>query len=419
MVNRSFTRGYGLLILVFMLFSVVPVWTDEPFSSGPFTVDQLVEEALRQHPDLVALEIDVAAAKAGRLQAGKWMNPELSGDLGQKTVGETDDRGWVYGVELLQTFEYPGKAAIRKAIADKHIELAEAGRVLFRHALEADIRAAAGACLEMDALNRIVNETIAGIETALVEFLRRKPAGIPQTIDKMLIEASLLEIRTEAMDIAKEVDDRRSELNVLLGRPSDSTLEIIPSVSTLATSDYTAISFSEHPAMTMRSIEREQAALEIQASRIRHRPDIEAGPFYHDESVGEDEYTVGLMFTVPLPWWNRSQGDVLQAHAREEQVMAAAQRAERELTAERDRRQRELRHQQARMDQYSPERIVTLRDAAALASQQFLTGVITSSQYIDLQQAFLSALQHHHESRAEWLRASAALNALTPSAERQ
>jgi len=402
-----------------MSFPVVPVKSEEPSSSGPLTVDQLVEQARLHHPDLVALEFDVAAAKAGRLQAGQWLNPELSGDLGQKTVGETDDRGWVYGVELLQTFEYPGKAAIRKAIADKQVEMAEAGLVLFRHALEADIRGAAGAYMEMATLNRTVHAEIAGIETALMEFLRRKPAGIPQTVDKMLIESSLLELRTEALDIAKEVDDARSELNLLLGRPSDTPLEIIAEDSVMASSDRATNSFSRHPSVLMRAIEREQAALEIQASRIRARPDIEAGPFYHDESVGEDEYTVGLMFTVPLPWWNRSKGDVLQSQARELQAEAAQQRAERELRAEWDRRQRELRHHQALLEQYSPERVVTLRDAATEANQQFLTGAITASQYIDIQQAFLSALHQHHETRAEWLRVSAAFNALIHKGEHQ
>jgi cobalt-zinc-cadmium efflux system outer membrane protein len=417
MGDRLFMFRYYMVVLMFMMLPDVPVQSDEPPSSGPFTIDQLVDLAFQRHPELASLEIDVMAAKAGRIQAGKWLNPELSGELGQKTVGESDDRGWVYGVELLQTFEYPGKAEMRKAIADKFVEISEAKRVLFLHVLEADIRGAAGAYVEMEHLNRIVQSELADMETALAEFLRRKPPGIPQTLDKVLIEAALVELRAQALDVANEVEETRAEVNLLLGRQSDSPLEIV-SMEMMITGTVQAVSSNaQHPAMTVYAIEREQAALERQASRISTRPDLEIGPYYSDESVGEDEYTIGLMFAVPLPWWDRSQGDIRQAQAREEQAMVAQLRAERELMAERDRRMRDLRHQQARLEQFSPERMASLHDAARLAYQPFLTGAITSSQYIDLQQTYLSALHQHYETRADLRRSAALLHALIPTGE--
>ena len=72
------------------------------------TVDAVVEEVVRQNPELDFYRAEIAAAKAGRRTAAQWSNPELSADLGNKRVwergGPTLGDGAAWSVSGAQTF---------------------------------------------------------------------------------------------------------------------------------------------------------------------------------------------------------------------------------------------------------------------------------------------------------------------------
>src|SRR6185295_13771511 len=81
---------------------------------------------------------------AGRKTAGLLANPEISGSVGQKRVrdasGAAAGEGVAWSVSVLQPFEWPGRLGLRKAIANRDIELAELGYGRFKVALVARVR---------------------------------------------------------------------------------------------------------------------------------------------------------------------------------------------------------------------------------------------------------------------------------------
>ena len=101
------------------------------------TLEALVAEALEKNPELKFYEAEITAAKAGRKTAGLLGNPELSGGIGQKRVssGALADEGTAWSVSVVQPFEWPGRLGLRKAIANRDIELAELGYARFKIAL--------------------------------------------------------------------------------------------------------------------------------------------------------------------------------------------------------------------------------------------------------------------------------------------
>jgi cobalt-zinc-cadmium efflux system outer membrane protein len=92
------------------------------------TLDALVREALAHNPEAGVYEAQIAAAKGERYTAGEWQNPELGTELGAKVVrdyhGNTLGDGVMWTLSATQTFEYPGRVALRKAIANRQIALA-------------------------------------------------------------------------------------------------------------------------------------------------------------------------------------------------------------------------------------------------------------------------------------------------------
>src|SRR3989338_4696080 len=111
-----------LLVVVLM---ASPVYAD----AGPATLDALVQEVLENNPELQWYQAAIASAQGARQTAGLWANPEASGSIGHKRAwnaeGERTGTGRAGEGAITQTFAWPGRIGLRKAIADRDIELAE------------------------------------------------------------------------------------------------------------------------------------------------------------------------------------------------------------------------------------------------------------------------------------------------------
>src|SRR5437867_7516903 len=115
-----------------------------PASANAPTValDALVADVLEHNPELNFYRAEIAAAKGERRSAATRANPELATTVGQKQVrgGGLSDEGVAWSVSVQQTFEWPGRIPLRKAIANHHMQLAELGFAQFKASLAARAR---------------------------------------------------------------------------------------------------------------------------------------------------------------------------------------------------------------------------------------------------------------------------------------
>jgi hypothetical protein len=124
--------------------SLLCLLTAATATASPVSVTSLVQKALATPPELRFYEAQVDAARGGKTSAGEIANPELLTGVGNwrvrdlATGGVSDGPTW--SVQLTQTFEWPGRLALRKAIAQKDIELAQLGVEQFRTALAARVQ---------------------------------------------------------------------------------------------------------------------------------------------------------------------------------------------------------------------------------------------------------------------------------------
>ena len=93
------------------------------------SLSALVGEIAANNPELKFYDAEITAAKAGRRAAASLPDPELSLDLGHKRVRDTTGAlagtGTAWSVAVMQTFEWPGRLDLRKAIANQQVTLAE------------------------------------------------------------------------------------------------------------------------------------------------------------------------------------------------------------------------------------------------------------------------------------------------------
>ena len=409
------------LLLSCLSLAVIVRGEDTPPATPTVPLTALVDEIAANNPELKFYEAEIAAAKSVAHTSSLLADPELSLDLGRKRVrdasGGLAGEGTAWSVSVTQTFEWPGRLGLRKAIANRQVELAELGLARFRAALNARAQTLAfglhAAGTKADAIREVADRFAALKET----FLARDPAGITPLLETRVIEAGELSLQRRATEAELALHAALLELNQLRGAPSGAPLRVSAA----------ALVFGDAPAsdalltaaresnfdFRMKRVELEQQGYAVRLAQNERRPAISVSPFYSHEKAGDRESVIGVGLSVPLPVSGRARGAVDTAEARRRQAETAALVAQRELEREVLTAAHALATKLAEIRRWAPDTARKFRDSAELADRHYRLGAVPVATYVELQHSYLEAVESLLDTQRETLEAGLRLQQLT------
>jgi cobalt-zinc-cadmium efflux system outer membrane protein len=309
---------------------------------GPVTVAALVDEVLTRNPELSFYQAELKAARGELRSAGQFPNPELAPQVAQKRSldpeGNLQGEGVAWTVAVSQTFEWPGRLALRKSIANRQVSLAEAGVEQFRAALAARARTLA---TDLAVASKLAESTrtIADRFLALQEIVvQRDPAGVTPLLETRILEANSITYRRRAAESRQAAQRALLELNQLRGQPPEQGVQVLPADFRFAEAPpldrLLALAFTNSFVLRQRRVELEQQGFRVELARNERYPSITVTPYYtRENSYGQDRFA-GVSLSVPLPLWNRNQGAIEGASARASQAQTSLQLAQRAVERE-------------------------------------------------------------------------------------
>jgi len=378
------------------------------------TLSSLVEQALRNNPELKFYEAEIAAAKGNRKTAGTWQNPEFKADAGQmRMVG---DQGPTYTISVMQPFEWPGRLALRRAIANRDIELAQLGLERFRLALVSRVRTAGYALFAAEQKSDTVRDVAERLRLLRDVLVQRDAAGVTSLLDTRVIEAMDISMQRKASEAAVQKQSALFELNQLRGLSAAEPVAVSePKLAFAAIEDpdgWQARALTNNFELRMRLAEATQSGLRVSLARNERFPTWSFGPVYSDERMGENRRMVGASVSLPLPFWNRNAGNIGAAEAKQSQAQAALSIAQREI----ERKVADaLARYKTKLDEINRWRVDSIehfRQAADLADQHYRQGAILVSNYVEMQKEYLEAEEAMINARKEAFEAWEALQVL-------
>ncbi len=380
-------------------------------SPNTLTVDAIVEAIVRHNPELEFYHAEIAAAKAGRRTAAQWQNPELSADLGSKRVWERGGPvlgdGAAWSVSVAQAFEYPGRIALRKAIANRQVELAELGLAQFQASLAARARAKAQLALAAQQKADAVHEVGQRFRSLLEVLVQRDPAGVTPLLDQRIIEATSITLQRRAAQAERELQGALLELNQLRGSPARAPLRLTGSLEVPTSAPslpvLLEVAVTNNFELRMRQTELAQQGFQVELARNERYPKVTLAPFYAAETANDEQRIVGVGVSVPLPLWNRNQGNIEAARAREQQAEASLRATQRDVERRVTDHALALETQLAEMTQWRPDAQAQFREAAELADRHFRLGAVPVTIYVEMQLKYLDALEALLATRHEAL----------------
>lgn len=419
-MNFSILRHFHPPVALLLLAGALPAQTP-PSEPPATTLPALVEEIAAHNPELQFYAAEIGIAQARARGAVAYHNPELSLDLGRKRVrditGLLAGEGAAWSVSVTQSFEWPGRLALRKAIANREIELAELGLARFRHALDARTRVLAYTLGAADARASALREVADRFAALKETFLARDPAGLTPLLETRVVEAGELTLQRRATQSELEVQSALIELNQLRGAPVDAPLRVaLPTLAFIDAPPFAALlgaARENNFDFRMKRIEVERQGFGVRLAKHERYPAISVSPFYSQEKAGDRETVVGIGLNVPLPLGEKNRSAIDVAHARQRQAEVAMAVAQRELDREVLTAAQTFAGKVAEYRRWAPDAVAKFRAAAELADRHYRLGAVPIATYVELQQSYLDAIEALLATQREALEAGLKLQQIT------
>ena len=380
----------------------------------------LVRQVLANNPELKFFAAEIAAAKGTLKTAGTIRNPELNTTAGYKNArdnfGGPNGEGAAWSVSVNQTFEYPGRIALRKAIAKGDVNLAEIHLQQFRLTLAARVRTLAysiSIAEERSLAAREVADRFQGLSDVLAQ---RPAAGVTPLLETRIIDANTLNFRRQEREAALAAKTAAAELNQLCGRPADATLQVSTSeLNLLQMSLRTLVDAAHANAFDIRIRQRElaQQGFKVALARNERFPAIAVGPYYSQENATDREQRAGIGISLPLPLWDRNVGNIETSKAREQLAQASLLATQREVERRVTQNAATFDAKREQIAKWQVDTVAKFREAAELADRNYRLGAIALPVYVETQKQYLEIAGALQEMKKDALQAAQELEILT------
>jgi outer membrane protein, heavy metal efflux system len=406
----------GLLIT-----GVAPVCAENSsFARIQTTPAALVRQALANNPELKFYAAEIGAAEGALKTAGTIRNPELNTQAGYKNArnnfGGPSGEGAAWSVSVNQTFEYPGRIALRKAIARGDIDLAGLHFQQFRLTLAARVRTLAysiSIAQERSIAAREVADRFQALSNVLAQ---RPPAGTTPLLETRIIDANTLNFRRQELEAALAARTAVVELNQLCGRATDATLKVSAGyVNLFKMSLRTLIDAARANAFDIRIRQRElaQQGFKVALARNERFSAIAVGPYYSQENAADKEQQAGIGISLPLPLWDRNIGNIETSKAREEQAQASLLSTQRDVERRVTQSATTFEAKREQISNWQVDTVAKFREAAELADRDYRLGSVALPVYVETQKQYLEIVGALQEMKKDALQAAQELEILT------
>lgn len=407
------------IYLLALLLAIVP--TGAAAQSTGMSLDRLAQDVVANNPERQFYQRQIETAGVERTAAGRWADPEAVVEFGQRQAsdrmtGATLGEGTTYAVSVVQPIEFGGRIALRRAIAERQVELARMGLQQFDATLAARARTLGYALFAADekaAVARTVAQRMRELARVIVS---RDPAGPAPRLEAASLQGGAISAERTAATADAEANSALYELNQLRGAPFTARIRIIrPDMSLPELASGQALveraSANNFELKALRT-QFEQQGLRVDLARKARIPTVSVGPYFDRARSDIRETNYGARLSTTIPLWNRQAGEVAVEQGRQAQANATLIEAERRIARDvfDQAAQYEAKRQAlAKWDGASPQ---SFAGAADDADRNYRLGAIPLTTYMQMQQSYVDATNAVLDTRREALEALLQLRAL-------
>jgi outer membrane protein, heavy metal efflux system len=365
-----------------------------------WTPESLAQHGLRENVELKRYQAEVQAARGSRMERSQWKNPEITLRGAEKrtkdSAGTLEAEGYLAEFSLSQSFEFPGKASLRRAIANSDVRIAELGLQQFELTLQTEIKLKSIEYSLSQARASILKGVIE-VNRDLYSMLKERPTTGPTGyLERQIIELATTSLTMEALDAHHQEEEARIKLLALAGMPHGSRIQVIsmdlPPPLKREFHESASQSLVQNLEIKIRKEELAKAQTETSSAQIQPLPDFSIGPFFSRETASGREENIGGAITFSLPLWNFGAGGLQSARASKALALHQLKLTERTITDEIEHRLHAYSHNWSVFKELNPKSAAEIRELLEFADRQYRSGAIGLPLLMETQEQAIRAL---------------------------
>lgn len=301
-----------------MLAATAFLWVGQANArAAALTLPEALRLSQQNNPTLAAAGWELDISEAERRQAGLLPNPQLSWE-----VEDTRSDTRTTTVQLTQPIELGGKRGARVELAERGMDVAALTVEQSRNALRADVIQAFYGALQAGMRVELANESREVAQRALGIAQGRVKAGKVSPIELTRARVQLAELQLESSRATRDQGIAKARLRLVLGEEQvadtlrlqgDATrIPELPPVARLLS----ALASSAELRSAKLAIEQQEASFALERTQRIPDLDVSLGSQY---SAADRERVNLVGLSMPLPLFNRNQGNILAAARRADQ----------------------------------------------------------------------------------------------------
>lgn len=386
-----------------------------PSPRGPVTREQAVRHAVTHSPSLRAERAELRALQAEIVQAGLPPNPEIALEI-ENFGGSGVTRGFD-GAEitsgLSQKIETAGKRPKRARVASLKAEAALAEITATKREVAIAADRAFTTLLETRSIREFGELNLARAEENLSTLNTLLEVGKGNSIDVNRAKIAVSEAREQLSEARSAEEKAASHLSLTWGGGSSDVNahgELIPPSSKSPTSGEAVI--ARHPSMHAASLRIALAEATYELENALGISDVEFGVGVREMRDGDETAAVAEL-SIPLPLFNRNQGNIQAAAERVKRAREESRTTESDLRARLEQLDAELRAARARVAEFDTRTLDAARQALADTNEAYTAGKASLLEVLDTRETLFNIERGRTRALADLLRAQRTLESLS------
>jgi cobalt-zinc-cadmium efflux system outer membrane protein len=392
---------------------------------GGLTLDEAIDRVLRVNLDLRAKAMEIPKAQADILTAGLWANPLLFMDAQMVPYGSFDGTGGgptQYDVNITHPIDLNGKWKRRTEVAVRAKEVIEAQ---YQDAVRLQVDNLYTAWIDVLATRETIRYLEASLESladllGATQALREQGSAIPSDVNRIEILRDSTELAL--METQETLVDANRTLATILYLPPDvaERLEIRgelrgPDIPAPPREELIRVAMETRPDLAAFRLGTLRARAEVNLARANRFEDVFLlyQPYTHQAPLeaGDNSSTswaVGL--TIPLPIYNRNQGNIAKARHTVTQTQIQLADVERRVLVDVQRAERAYAVTTAAVRRLEGEIVPAARENLETSLVLYRSGERDQLSYLEAQRAFNEISRQYRDALVRHRRAMLRLN---------
>ena len=393
------------------------VFAQTPPPPAHITIDQAIREAINNNLGLVAEKLNIPLAEARLVTARLRPNPVLTVDgdyldiLGTGfTVGTNNAGPSEAAVRADFVIERGKKRENRIAVAELGKSVAELSVLNTLRGVILDVENAFVDVLLAKETLALAQENLKALNAIVEVNTNRVRAGDLAQVELVRSRLAALQFQNAARQAEFRLHSARHKLQVVMGRKEfehgftvDGEMRKDPDLIDIRP----LRELAQKLRPDLKAIQQDQArsAADLRLQIAQGKVDYTVGTVYHrQQSPTGTGNSMGFYLSLPIPVFNRNQGEIERARVEHQQLEARINALRASIAAEVEVSYEQYSTSRIMVESLEKEMLQQAREVRNTTEYSYRRGEASLIEFLDAQRAFNDTIQSYNEARADYAR---------------